>query len=111
MLANGSYSVSIATNIRGDILTRLDVYHPCHLILDKVPTQIHYPCSKELEKIYEAEFIAKVTRTDITAKQSNKFVPTMEFSPEEELELAFNQGNINMEEYQQLSGYSIFDDL
>ena len=111
MLANGSYSISIVTNIHGDILTRLDVYHPCHLILDKVPTQIHYPCSKELEELYAAEFEAKVNRTGIVVKKKDRFVPTMDFACEEELELAFEQGYINMEEYQQLSGHSIFDDL
>ncbi|MCD6162970.1 MAG: hypothetical protein J7K40_11240 [candidate division Zixibacteria bacterium] len=111
ILANGSYSVSIVTNIRGDILTRLDVYHPCHLILDKVLTQIHYPCSKELEELYTAEFEAKVNKTGIVVKKNDRFVPTMDFTCEEELELAFEQGTINMEEYQQLSGYSIFDDL
>ena len=111
MLANGSYSVSIVTNIRGDILTRLDVYHPCHLILDKVSTQIHYQCSKELEELYTTEFEAKVKRTGIVLKKNDRFVPTMDFTCEEELELAFEQGTINMEEYQQLSGHSIFDDL
>ncbi len=110
MLANGSYSVSIVTNIRGDILTRLDVYNPCHLTLDKVPTQIHYQCSEELEELYTAEFEAKVKRTGIVIKKKNRFIPTMDFTCEEELELAFEQGCINMFEYEQLSGHSIFDD-
>jgi hypothetical protein len=41
-LANGSYSVSIVTNARGDLLSRIDVYQPCHMTLDKVTTRIHY---------------------------------------------------------------------
>ena len=110
MLANGSYSVSIVTNIRGDILTRLDVYHPCHITLDKVPTHIHYQCSKELEELYTAEFESKVKRTGMVVKQKDRFVPIPDFNSEEELERAFEQGYINMYEYEQLSGHSIFDD-
>ena len=110
MLANGSYSVSIVTNIRGDILTRLDVYHPCHITLDKVPTHIHYQCSKELEELYTAEFESKVKRTGMVVKQKDRFVPIPDFNSEEELERAFEQGYINMHEYEQLSGHSIFDD-
>jgi len=110
MLANGSYSVSIVTNFRGDMLTRLDVYHPCHITLDKVPTHIHYQCSKELEELYTAEFESKVKRTGMVVKQKDRFVPALDFNSEEELELAFEQGYINMVEYEQLSGRPIFDD-
>ncbi len=111
MLANGSYSVSIVTNLRGDILARLDVYKPCHIALDNVPTQIYCPCSKERQEEYKAEFDAKVKRTNRLFKPKDCLVPVADFNSEEELETAFEQGYINMHEYEQLAGRSIFDDF
>ena len=110
MLANDSYSLSIVTNLQGDILTRIDVYHPFHMTVDKVPTRIRYQCSREMEELYTAEFEAKVKRTDVIFKRKNKFIPTMDFTCEEELEMAFEQGYINMFEYEELTGQTLFDD-
>lgn len=111
MLANDSYSVSIVTNLRGDLLTRLDFYKPFRLTLDGVSTRVHYTCSKELEELYTAEFEAKVTRwTDIIGP-SKHLIPTVDFQTEEDLDKAFEQGYINMYEYEQLSGQSLFDDF
>jgi hypothetical protein len=41
VLANGTYAVSIVTNRNGDLLSRIDTYHPCHITLDMVPTRRH----------------------------------------------------------------------
>jgi len=74
MLANNSYSVSIVTNLRGDILTRLDIYKPFRAALNNIHTQIHSSCPKELEELYTAEFSDKVKSWGITGKQ---FVSTL----------------------------------
>jgi hypothetical protein len=110
-LANNSYTVSIVTNLRGDLLTRIDLYHPFRITLNDVPTRIHCSCSKELEELYTAEFESKIKRWKGTVKTPKRFQSAAEFQTEEELEEAFEQGYINMYEYQQLSGQSIFDDL
>jgi len=110
-LINDSYSVSIVTNLRGDILTRIDIYNPFRVTLNAIPTRIHCTCSKELEELYTVEFEAKVKRWTKTVKFPKRFQPTADFESEEDLEKAFEQGLINMCEYQELSGYSIFDDL
>lgn len=111
LLANGSYSVSIVTNARNDILTRLDVYNPCHMVLDKIPTQIYYPQDDELEKQLEAEFKAKVKRIKPPQISKEKTTPVSDFESEEELEEALNQGIINFHEYEMLSRQSMFEDF
>jgi len=111
LLANDSYSVSIVTNLRGDLLTRVDIYHPFRVTLNKVPTQIHCTCSKELEELYSAEFEAKVKRWTKISKFPKRFQPTANFQSEEELEKAFEEGSINMYEYEELSGQPLFDDF
>jgi hypothetical protein len=110
-LANGSYSLSIVTNLHGDILTRIDVYNPCHIVLDKVPTQIYYPQPEELRDSLETEFTLKVKKAELPFKPKDKLIPVKSLETMDELELAFNQGYINMYEYEQLSGKSIFDDF
>ena len=109
-LANNSYSVSIVTNLRGNLLTRIDIYNPFRVTLNKVPTQIHCACSKELEELYTAEFEAKVKRWTKISKFPKRFQPTVNFQSEEELEKAFEEGSINMYEYEELSGQPLFDD-
>ena len=110
-LANNSYSVSIVTNLRGDLLTRIDIYNPFRVTLNKVPIQIHCVCSKELEELYSAEFEAKVKRWTKISKFPQRFQPTVNFQSEEELEEAFDRGDINMYEYQELSDQPLFDDF
>ncbi len=111
LLANESYSVSIVSNKRGDLLTRIDIYNPFRVTLNNVPTQIHCTCSKELEELYSAEFVAKVKRWTKISKFPKQFQPTAKFQSEEELEEAFEQGSINMYEYEELSGQPLFDDF
>ena len=110
-LANNSYTVSIVTNLRGDLLARVDLYHPFRITLHDVPTRIHCACSKEMEELYTAEFESKVKRWTDAVKTPKRFQPATEFQTEEELEEAFEQGYINMYEYEQLSGRCLFDDL
>jgi hypothetical protein len=110
-LANGDYSISIVTNQLGDILTRIDVYHPCHMVLDKVLTRIFYAQPEEEKELLKAEFEAKVKRIKPVFKVKDKLIPVKDFESEDELERAFEQGYINMYEYEQLSGRSIFDDF
>ena len=110
-LANGSYSVSIVTNLHGDILTRIDVYNPCHMTADKIPTQIHYPISDEFLELYSAEFESKVKRKRQRPRAKDSLIPISPIEDEEELERAFEQGYINIYEYEQLSGQSIFSDV
>ncbi len=111
MLTNDSYSLSIVTNLRGDLLTRLDFYKPFRLTLDGIATRVHYTCSKDLEELYTAEFEAKVTRWSDIVRPSKQLVPTVDFQTEEDLEKAFENGYINMNEYEQMSGQSLFDDF
>ena len=111
LLANGSYSVSIVTNARDDILTRLDVYKPCHMVLDKVLTQIYYPQDDELTEQLEAEFKAKVKKDKTPLIPKEKMIPVSEFESEEELEEALNQGVINFHEYEMLTRQSMFEDF
>lgn len=111
LLANDSYSVSIVTNLRGDLLTRIDIYNPFRVTLNKVPIQIHSTCSKELEELCTAEFEAKVKRWTKIGKFSKRFQHTANFQSEEELEKAFEEGSINMYEYEELSGQPLFDDF
>jgi hypothetical protein len=108
LLANGSYSVSVVTNLRGEILTRIDVYNPCHMVADKIPTLIHCPCSKELEELYSTEFQAKVKRQEYLGQFRDRLVPAGNLS---DLDLALEQGYINIYEYEQLSGVPIFEDI
>ena len=79
MLANDSYSLSIVTNLRGDLLTRIDIYNPFRVTLNKVPTQINCTCSKELEELYSAEFEAKVKRWTKISRFPQRFQPTLDF--------------------------------
>ncbi len=111
LLANDSYSVSIVTNLRGDLLTRIDIYNPFRVTLNNVPTQIHCTCSKELEELYSAEFEAKVKRWTKISKFPKRFQPTEDFKSEEELEEAFEEGSINMYEYQELFDQPLFEDF
>lgn len=111
LLANASYSVSIVTNLRGDLLTRIDIYNPFRVTLNKVPTQIHCTCSKELEELYTVEFEAKVKRWTTISRFPKRPTPTVKFESEEELEKAFEEGSINMYEYEELSGQPLFDDF
>jgi hypothetical protein len=104
LLANGSYSVSIVTNLSGDLLTRIDVYNPVHMTLDKVPTQVHCPCSTEIAEMYTAEFKTKVKAIEPVR---DRFIP----SDLADLDKAFEQGYINIYEYEQMSGIPIFDDV
>ena len=110
-LANGSYSVSIVTNHEGSILTRIDVYKPCHMMADKIPTQIHYPLSEELLEQCTAEFESKVKRQFQPSKATKELPVAPLVESEEELERAFEQGYITLNEYEQLSGHSIFDEV
>ena len=110
-LANNSYSVSIVTNLRGDLLSRIDIYNPFRVTLNKVPIQINCTCSKELEELYSAEFEAKVKRWTKISKFPKRFQPTADFQSEEELEEAFERGDINMYEYQGLFDQPLFDDF
>ena len=110
-LANGSYSLSIVSNSNGDILTRIDTYRPCHMVLDMVPTQVYYPQAEAMKELLKAEFRAKVNETKPMPAFKDKLIPVNGFERQEELEQAFEQGYINMYEYEQLSGRSIFGDF
>ncbi len=111
LLANGSYSVSIVTNSRDEILTRIDVYKPCHMVLDRVATQIYFPQDGELKEQLEAEFKAKVKKDKTPQIPKEKMIPVSEFESEEELEEALNQGVINFHEYEMLTRQSMFEDF
>ncbi len=111
LLANESYSVSIVSNKRGDLLTRIDIYNPFRVTLNNVPTQIHCTCSKELEELYSAEFVAKVKRWTKISKFPKRFPPALDFESEEELDKAFERGDINMYEYQELFDQPLFEDF
>jgi len=108
LLANGSYSVSIVTNLSGDLLTRIDVYNPCHITVDKIPTQVHCPCSKEIAEMYTVEFQAKVKAFEPARFLKDRLVPADTLA---DLDKAFEQGYINIYEYEQMSGIPIFDDI
>jgi hypothetical protein len=110
-LANGSYALSVVTNLQGDILARIDVYNPCHMILDKIPVQIYYPQTDDLREQLEAEFKAKVKKTPAPPIPKKKMMPVDDFESEEDLEAALNQGLINFHEYEMLSGRSILEDF
>jgi hypothetical protein len=111
VLANGTYSVSIVTNARGDILARIDVYNPCHMTLDKVPTQVHYPIPDEMREFYAAEFQAKVKTSKPVAWTKTGKKGALSPANQDELEEALDQGYINIYEYQELAGFSVFDDV
>jgi hypothetical protein len=111
LLANGSYSVSIVTNARGDLLSRLDVYHPCHITLDKITTRIHYPLSSEMSELYTAEFQSKVKRSKPLPRSKDRNRVALSLDDQDELDQAFDQGYINIYEYQELAGFSVFDDV
>jgi hypothetical protein len=110
-LANGSYSVSIVTNSRGDILSRIDVYQPCHMTLDKVATRIHYPLSSEMSELYTTEFQSKVKRSKPLPQSKGRNKAALTLNDQDELEQALDQGYINIYEYQELAGFSVFDDV
>ena len=110
-LANGSYSLSIVTNLRGDILSRIDVYSPCHMTLDKVPVQIHYPIPDEMLEYHTAEFESKVKRAKPVPLSKTRKKPALTLADQDELEEALDQGYINFYEYQELAGFSVFDDV
>jgi hypothetical protein len=111
MLANGSYSVSIVTNARGDILSRIDVYIPCHTVLNEVKTQVHYPLSEEFQELYTAEFKSKVKRIRPVSRSTNRKKAALTLDDQDELDQALDQGYINFYEYQELAGFSIFDEI
>jgi hypothetical protein len=110
-LANGSYSVSIVTNSRGDLLSRIDVYQPCHMTLDKVVTRIHYPLSSEMSELYTTEFQSKAKRNQPLPLSKGRIKAALTLDDQDELEQALDQGYINIYEYQELAGLEVFDDV
>lgn len=59
-LANSSYMISLVTNKTMEILTRIDLFHPFHIKLDNIETDIFMPEPEGLQEFCAAEFQSKV---------------------------------------------------
>jgi len=108
-LANSSYMISIVTNKKKDILTRIDVYQPFHITLNKVETAIQHPDDLELLEFCKKEFMAKVIEHSFmrmipepNSRTPGILEPSDRFDTEvERLENLVASGRISVDEYEE----------
>jgi len=98
-LANNSYTLSIVTNLRGEILCRLDIYNPVHVTLDELPVQVYYPEEETLSDWCRQEFERKVKKEPAIVRRSKRKNNVPEFGTLEEMEEAFQKGEIDFDDY------------
>ena len=106
-LSNNSYTISIVTNLRGDILCRLDIYNPVHVTLDEIPVQVYYPEEDSLSEWCKEEFERKVKKEPLVVRKTKRKGKVAEFGTLDEIEEAYEKGEITFEDYYQ---YCYMDD-
>ena len=102
-LSNSSSLISLVTNHKGKILTRIDIFKPFHVTVDEVRTDIHLAEEAGLREFCATEFIDKVEE----AHSLTPIVPSNAPFPgrsavddrADELESMYNTGRITLEEY------------
>ena len=103
-LTNSSYMISIVTNKKKDILTRIDVYQPFHITLNKIETSIQHPDDPELFEFCKKEFKAKVVEHSFVGlrPEPNILEPSDTFDAEvDRLETLVASGRISVDEYEE----------
>ena len=106
-LSNNSYTVSIVTNLKGEILCRLDIYNPVHVTIDEIPVQIYYPEEDSLSEWCKEEFERKVKKEPLVVRNTKRKGKVTEFGTLDEIEEAYEKGEITFEDYYQ---YCYVDD-
>ena len=106
-LSNNSYTVSIVTNLKGEILCRLDIYNPVHVTIDEIPVQIYYPEEDSLSDWCREEFERKVKKEPLVVRKIKRKGKVAEFGTLDEIEEAYEKGEITFEDYYQ---YCYMDD-
>jgi hypothetical protein len=92
-LANGEYLLSLVVNRKHDSMMRLDAFHPCHLYVNDVVWDVHYPHVDGLAERCLAEFRTKVN-------ESGSMFTTRTEVPIQELRAAHERGALTMDELQ-----------